>query len=64
MARVAFGGFQHETDTFAPLTASWADFEPTPGRPLRARRNRYAVLCQRRHGRALRTVADRSLSVL
>ncbi len=27
MARIAVGGFQHETNTFAPLTASWADFE-------------------------------------
>lgn len=27
MARIAVGGFQHETNTFAPLRASWADFE-------------------------------------
>lgn len=27
MARIAVGGFQHETNTFAPLMASWADFE-------------------------------------
>jgi microcystin degradation protein MlrC len=27
MARVAVGGFQHETNTFAPLMATWADFE-------------------------------------
>jgi microcystin degradation protein MlrC len=27
MARIAIGGFQHETNTFAPLTATWADFE-------------------------------------
>jgi microcystin degradation protein MlrC len=27
MARIAVGGFQHETNTFAPLTARWADFE-------------------------------------
>src|SRR5438445_10245119 len=27
MARVAVGGFQHETNTFAPLKAGWADFE-------------------------------------
>ena len=27
MARIAVGGFQHETNTFAPLKASWADFE-------------------------------------
>src|SRR5256885_321433 len=27
MARIAVGGFQHETNTFAPQLASWADFE-------------------------------------
>jgi microcystin degradation protein MlrC len=27
MARIAVGGFQHETNTFAPQKASWADFE-------------------------------------
>jgi microcystin degradation protein MlrC len=27
MARIAVGGFQHETNTFAPLKATWADFE-------------------------------------
>jgi microcystin degradation protein MlrC len=27
MARIAVGGFQHETNTFAPLNAGWADFE-------------------------------------
>ena len=27
MPRIAVGGFQHETNTFAPLKASWADFE-------------------------------------
>src|SRR5437763_16825820 len=27
MARIAVGGFQHETNTFAPLKAGWADFE-------------------------------------
>src|ERR1700746_1742192 len=27
VARIAVGGFQHETNTFAPLKASWADFE-------------------------------------
>ena len=27
MPRIAIGGFQHETNTFAPLKASWADFE-------------------------------------
>jgi microcystin degradation protein MlrC len=26
MARIAVGGFQHETNTFAPLRATWADF--------------------------------------
>ncbi|HTZ38452.1 MAG TPA: M81 family metallopeptidase [Stellaceae bacterium] len=27
MPRIAVGGFQHETNTFAPLRATWADFE-------------------------------------
>lgn len=27
MARIAVGGFQHETNTFAPQRASWDDFE-------------------------------------
>src|SRR5258706_13815015 len=27
MARIAAGGFQHETNTFAPQRATWADFE-------------------------------------
>src|SRR6516162_1115923 len=27
MARIAVGGFQHETNTFAPLKATWAEFE-------------------------------------
>src|SRR5277367_853515 len=27
MARIAVGGFQHETNTFAPQKATWADFE-------------------------------------
>src|SRR5947199_5328856 len=27
MARIAVGGFQHETNTFAPQRAAWADFE-------------------------------------
>ena len=27
IARIAVGGFQHETNTFAPLKANWADFE-------------------------------------
>ena len=27
MARIAVGGFQHETNTFAPQRAIWADFE-------------------------------------
>lgn len=26
MARIAVGGFQHETNTFAPVKADWADF--------------------------------------
>jgi hypothetical protein len=29
MARIAVGGFQHETSTFAPQRATWADFERT-----------------------------------
>ena len=27
MARIAVGGFQHETNTFAPQRATWDDFE-------------------------------------
>ena len=27
MARIAVGGFQHETNTFAPQRATWSDFE-------------------------------------
>jgi microcystin degradation protein MlrC len=27
MSRIAVGGFQHETNTFAPLRATWDDFE-------------------------------------
>lgn len=27
MSRIAVGGFQHETNTFAPQKATWADFE-------------------------------------
>ena len=27
MPRIAIGGFQHETNTFAPLPATWPDFE-------------------------------------
>ena len=26
MARIAIGGFQHETNTFAPQRATWDDF--------------------------------------
>jgi len=26
MARIAVGGFQHETNTFAPQRATWDDF--------------------------------------
>ena len=33
MARIAVGGFQHETNTFAPLKAGWADFERADGWP-------------------------------
>ena len=31
MARIAVGGFQHETNTFAPQRATWEDF----ARPMR-----------------------------
>ena len=27
MARIAVGGFQHETNTFSPVPATYADFE-------------------------------------
>jgi microcystin degradation protein MlrC len=33
MARVAVGGFQHETNTFAPLKATYRDFEMADGWP-------------------------------
>lgn len=33
MARIAVGGFQHETNTFAPLTATLADFEQADAWP-------------------------------
>lgn len=33
MPRIAIGGFQHETNTFAPLPATWADFEATRAWP-------------------------------
>lgn len=33
MARIAVGGFQHETNTFAPLKATWRMFEETDGWP-------------------------------
>jgi microcystin degradation protein MlrC len=33
MARIAVGGFQHETNTFAPLKATWAMFEEVDGWP-------------------------------
>ncbi len=33
MARIAFGGFQHETNTFAPSPATFADFERAGGWP-------------------------------
>jgi microcystin degradation protein MlrC len=31
---MAVGGFQHEKNTFAPLTAGWADFEGADPWPL------------------------------
>ena len=33
MARIAIGGFQHETNTFAPSLATLAEFET--GAPIR-----------------------------
>ncbi|WP_374377641.1 M81 family metallopeptidase [Dongia sp.] len=33
MARIAIGGFQHETNTFAPVRASFEDFEMADGWP-------------------------------
>ena len=33
MARIAIGGFQHETNTFAPVKASYRDFEMADGWP-------------------------------
>jgi microcystin degradation protein MlrC len=33
MARIAVGGFQHETNTFAPLKATYRDFEMADGWP-------------------------------
>lgn len=33
MARIAIGGFQHETNTFAPVQAGYADFEMADGWP-------------------------------
>jgi microcystin degradation protein MlrC len=33
MARIAIGGFQHETNTFAPVRASYQDFEQADGWP-------------------------------
>src|SRR5205807_1503398 len=33
MARIAVGGFQHETNTFAPQRATWADFERSDAWP-------------------------------
>jgi microcystin degradation protein MlrC len=33
MARIAIGGFQHETNTFAPVKASYTDFEQADGWP-------------------------------
>ncbi|GAB2178618.1 M81 family metallopeptidase [Dongia sp. agr-C8] len=33
MARIAIGGFQHETNTFAPLKATYRDFEQADGWP-------------------------------
>jgi microcystin degradation protein MlrC len=37
MARIAVGGFQRETNTFAPHRASWDDFERADAWPGFAR---------------------------
>ncbi len=37
MARIAVGGFQHETNTFAPATAGFGDFEQADGWPALSR---------------------------
>ena len=40
MARITVGGFQHETNTFAPQRATWDDFaRPMLGRALSAGRS-------------------------
>jgi len=39
MARIAIGGFQHETNTFAPLKATYHDFEIADGWPGLTRGN-------------------------
>ena len=33
MARIAIGGFQHETNTFAPVKATYREFEMADGWP-------------------------------
>ncbi|MEM6944321.1 MAG: M81 family metallopeptidase, partial [Pseudomonadota bacterium] len=33
MPRIAVAGFQHETNTFAPMQARWADFEAADSWP-------------------------------
>ena len=41
MARIAVGGFQHETNTFAPQQATWDEFVRADAwPPLAARRRR------------------------
>ncbi len=37
MARIAFGGIQHETNTFAPSPATYGEFEQTDGWPALCR---------------------------
>ena len=37
MARIAVGGFHHETNTFAPLKATFQDFEQAGGQPALSR---------------------------
>ena len=37
MARIAVGGFHHETNTFAPLKATFQDFERADAHPALTR---------------------------
>ena len=44
MARIAVGGFQHETNTFAPQRAIWADFERADAWPGFLRATRFSSI--------------------